>query len=57
MYIVQIHSTTFCKSFGNSLDSIMSVSVLVVAILLSVSNNAISQCPPDSGKSLNVITC
>ena len=34
----------------------MSVSVLVVVILLSVSNNAISQCPPDSGKSLNVIT-
>ena len=48
---------TDCQSFGNSPDSIMAVvSVLVVAILLYVSNNAISQCPPDSGKSLNVIT-
>ena len=44
---MQIYSPTDYKS-------IMSVSVLVVAILLSVSNNAISQCPPDSGKSLNL---
>ena len=35
----------------------MSVStVLLVVILLFVSNNIISKCPPDSGKSLNVIT-
>ena len=46
IYIIHI---TDCKSLGN-LDSIMSVSVLVVVILLLVSNNAaISQCPPDSG--------
>ena len=31
------------------------MSVLLVVILLSVSNNVISKCPPDSGKSMNVI--